>query len=96
MARQRVYRVWSRRARQRPSLVQGSKVFLGEEGQAGQGQVLVGLGDGEADRSFGESSVRVMDATIANRPRRQPSAQGLWISLGHLSQGTRPGADLPC
>ena len=76
--------------------VQGSKVFLGEEGQAGQGQVLVGLGDGEADRSFGESSVRVMDATMANRPRRQPSAQGLWISLGHLSQGTRPGADLPC
>jgi hypothetical protein len=42
-------------ARQRPSLVQGSKVFLGEEGQAGQGQVLIGLGDGEADRSFGES-----------------------------------------
>jgi DDE superfamily endonuclease len=28
-------------------------------------------------------SVRVMDATIANRPRRQPSAQGPWISLGH-------------
>ena len=36
-----------------------------------------------------------MDATIANRPRRQPSAQGPWISLGHLNQGTRPGADLP-
>jgi hypothetical protein len=30
-------------------------IVLGEEGQAGYGQVLVDLGEGEADRPFGQA-----------------------------------------
>jgi hypothetical protein len=30
-------------------------IVLGQEGQAGHGQVLVGFGDGEADRPFGQA-----------------------------------------
>ena len=35
--------------------VQGGVIAVGEEGQAGHGQVLVGFGDGEGDRPFGQA-----------------------------------------
>jgi hypothetical protein len=35
--------------------VQGGVVAPGQEGQAGRGQVLMGFGEGEADRPFGQS-----------------------------------------
>jgi hypothetical protein len=41
-------------------------IVLGQEGQAGHGQVLVGLGDGEGNRPFGQAFGAAHGLTIAS------------------------------
>jgi hypothetical protein len=46
--------------------LQGGVVAPGEEGQAGHGQVLVGLGKGKGDRPFGQALSASHGLTIAS------------------------------
>lgn len=97
MARQRVYRVRSVRGYAGiDRRVQGVEVALGQEGQPGHGQVLVGLGESEGDRPFGQA-VDAAHGPDDSQPGRGDNlcTQGLWIS-GPRQQGTRSGAGLPC
>jgi hypothetical protein len=68
--------------------VQGRMVVLGEEGQAGHGTVLVGFGDGEGDRPFGQGTHLVDPALL-----RAEDFQGFFAArqtalLGRIEQVT--------
>jgi hypothetical protein len=71
-------------------LIQDGKLAVGQERQPGHRQVLVGLGDGEADRPLGQARVRVMPPTIA-RPHRggDPVAPLMKIVLMAGKRGLR-------
>jgi hypothetical protein len=57
--------------------VQGGVIALGQEGQPGHGQVLVGLGNGEADRPLRQTlnAAHACDDSQSSRGDN-PSAQG--------------------